>query len=69
MFPSDFVSNAMVLRQCKVGLDIVLPSYLKETKEYFEADYGAYMPSDALHLGLRQGVSPKYAAFSILYLI
>ena len=61
VFAWDYVSTALILRQCKVGLDVVLPARSQERfQEYFQQDYGAYMPSDALHLNLRQSVSAKY---------
>lgn len=64
VFAWDYVSTALILRQCKVGLDVVLPAKGHERfQEYFQQDYGAYMPSDALHLSLRQSVSAKYVSY------
>lgn len=66
VFAWDYVSTALILRQCKVGLDVVLPARSQERfQEYFQQDYGAYMPSDALHLSLRQSVSAKYVSLSV----
>lgn len=66
VFAWDYVSTALILRQCKVGLDVVLPARSQPRfQEYFQQDYGAYMPSDALHLSLRQSVSAKYVSLGV----
>ncbi len=62
LFPSDYVSTAMLLRKCTAAM-LFNPSnaeVMGPKHQYFKDDRGSFMPSDSLHDFFRTGIPIKY---------